>query len=512
MVGTDIGNTYKGQQGTGFATIAPYNPQVDLSLLEMQQRKEAAAAAEKKAKEARLMAAYADLGKIKPDNWYVHDEAVSKMMSGLTDLGASYIARGIDPMNDPAAKDFQKLMTETARTAEYSKQFKDRFTQVQTAYKNGEEIDNWDEIATWFHNGDINGMVNGDYGKEPKPIFKKPEIDTQKVFFDSVHDWQKVNPERVPTQKDNVMIAEGIVANPKYESGFASANSKAKQRYEQTIAALPESERGKYDAKAARTGASSGFVQWLADQIGSVNNPDVSNMEIIQEAGRKAGTRETKVEKGDKTVVSTSIKASDDIIKKEISARLFDGNIERDVAAGIYGNPDWTADKNRKAAIEYYLPFYKASADTKYSETYDEAGKEGKKTEASFTNWYNDITSGDGDKFVAAAPYIDKEGLARFVPGMPKEGTVSNVKYYRSGRMEIDVIDKDGAPLFTKELKVTDIPKEMLKNAYMDQYKGTKRNYETTETGQQQKFNGSGNAAPTNAPSPVGALIKFNGK
>ena len=52
---------------------------------------------------------------------------------------------------------------------------------------------------------------------------------------------------------------------------------------------------------------------------------------------------------------------------------------------------------------------------------------------------------------------------------MPKDSRIGNVKYYRSGKMDIVVVDKDGAEDFTRELRIGDIPKEMLKNAYMNQ-------------------------------------------
>lgn len=495
MVGTDIGNTYKGQQGTGFATIAPYNPQVDLSLLEMKQRKEAAAAQEKAAKEKKLMAAYADLGKIKPDNWYVHDEAVSKMMSGLTDLGASYIARGIDPINDPAAKDFQKLMTETARTAEYSKQFKDRFTQAQTAYKNGEEIDNWDEIATWFHNPDINGMVNGDYGKEPKPIFKKPEISTFKTMNEYWDKWRLNNKERVPTMQDASLMAKEIVNDPTVSQGFASTGGKFRQRYDD----LDNDQKEALNARGATNGGNDGYTQYVAEQMYALSNPNFNLEEEVMKLAKQVETSTSKIENRDVTTESKYSKMSDKDMRKVVRSALQDGAVQKEVSAGKYGNPNKDISFNLKAAEDYYLPLFKKNISTGYSRTEDEAGKEGKKTEASFTNWYNDITSGDGDKFVAAAPYLDKDKLARFVPDMPKDARIGNIKYYNDGSMDLVIVNERGRELSTRKLMITDIPKEMLKNAYMDQYNGTKRNYETTETGATQK--GFSIKQPSSTPS-----------
>jgi len=478
MVGTDIGNTYKGQQGTGFATIAPYSPQVDLSLLEMQQRKEAAAAAEKKAKEAKLMAAYADLGKIKPDNWYVHDEYVSNMMTGLMDLGASYIARGIDPMTDPAAKDFQKLMVETTRTTEYSKQFKAQFEDIQKAYKNGEDLENWDEISLYLHNPDLPGMVNGDYGKMPPPIFKKPEVSVLKSINEVWKMWDENNKGQVPTPDDAGKLAEKLVSDPLYSGGFSSTGSKQKQMYD----ALPKAQKDAYEASGVANGRD-GYTQYVADDLYAAKNPYFNLEEDVLAASDFINTSDWELENDDVTRKGSSIKQSDAELRQILRGRLRPGAVLREVQQRKYGDINKDITFNIKAAEDYYFPKFKKNIATKFSKTYDEAGKEGKKTEASFTNWYNDITSGDGDKFIAAAPYLDKDRLARFVPDMPRDARIGNIKYYNDGRMELVIVNERGRELSTRKLMVADIPKEMLKNAYMDQYKGTNRNYETTETG-----------------------------
>ena len=87
--------------------------------------------------------------------------------------------------------------------------------------------------------------------------------------------------------------------------------------------------------------------------------------------------------------------------------------------------------------------------------------------------------------------------LASFGMSGTNLARVGNIKYYRSGKMDVVLIDTDGNEItndkgdkVTRELRVSDIPKEMLKNAYMEQYKGTKRNYETTETGSVAPTNG----------------------
>jgi len=475
-VGDNTGNTYRGQQGNGFATVIGYNPSVDLGIADLKFRQQQAAAKEKEDKDKKLMGAYSQMGKVKPDNWFVHDAQMSAMTEGMLDLGATYLAKGVDPFNDPAAQDFQKLLIENTRASEYSKQFQKRFSEVQSAYKNGEEIDNWDDIVTYMTNPDLMGMVNGDYGKEPKPIFKKPEVSTFKAMNEYWDKWRGNNKERIPTMDDAKAMAEEITNDPTLSQGFASVGGKFKQRFDN----LPDEQK---EALAARGGRLDGYQQYVAEQMYALSNPNFNTEESILKLAGDIKTSVSDIETGDKTVKSRYSKHTDKDLEGYIDATLQDGAVQREVEAGKYGDRNRGIDFNRKAAIKHYLPTLKKNISTEYTVDLDEAGKEGKKAAASFTNWYDDITSGDGDKFVAAAPYLNKEALARFVPDMPKDATIGNVKYYRSGRMEVVVIDKDGEEISTGELNVKDIPKEMLKNAYMDQYKGTKRNYETTETG-----------------------------
>lgn len=488
-VGTDQGNTYKGRQGTGFATIAPYDPQVDLSLLEMNQRKEQLAAQERAAKEKKLMDAYGQMAKIKPDNWYVHDKQVSGLVSGAIDLGASILQRGEDPFNGQSdeAVNFNKLLTETTKYTEYSKQFQKDFAEVQKAYKNGEEVENWDDIVTWFHNPDLIGMANGDYGIAPKPVFKKPEVSTFKTMNEYWEKWRLNNKERVPSMEDATLMARELTNDPTISQGFASSGSKLKQRFSE----LPKEQQEALAARGAANGGNDGYTQYVAEQMYALSNPNFSLEEEVMKLAKQVETSTSTVEEGATTTTSKYTKLSDKDMRKVVRSALQDGAVQREVQAGKYGNPNKDISFNLKAAEDFYLPLFKKNISTGYSRTEDEAGKEGKKTEASFTNWYNDITSGDGEKFVAAAPYLDKEALARFVPDMPKDSRIGNVKYYRSGKMDIVVVDKDGAEDFTRELRIGDIPKEMLKNAYMNQYKGTKRNYETTETGSTDSLYGS---------------------
>ena len=488
MVGTDTGNTYRNKMGDGFAVINPYDPKYDLAL---KQERDRIAAQKKEAKQKRLDNAYEQLGKIKPDNWYVHDGQMKTMMNGLVDFGASLIQKGEDPYQNP---DFNKLLIENTRMSEYSKQYQKNFEDIQKAYKNGEELENWDQVAEYATNPDLIGMVNGDYGKAPKPIFKKPEISVFKATNEVWKIWDENNKGQIPTPDDAGVIADKLVKDPTYSGGFASTGSKQKQMYD----SLPKAQREAYEAAGAANGRD-GYTQFVADDLYAAKNPYFNMEEDILSAADLVNTSEWEVENDAVTKKGTSIKQSEKELREIVRGRLKPGAVFREAKQGKYGDPNKDISFNIKAAEDYYYPKFKKNIATKFSRTEDEAGKEGKKTEASFANWYNDITSGDGDKFIAAAPYLDKEALARFVPDMPKDARIGNIKYYRSGRMEIVLVDENGDRLTEGEgkkekdagsrfLEIGDIPKEMLKNAYMDQYKGTKRNYETTETGQQQGF------------------------
>ena len=501
MVGTDVGNTYKNKMGDGFAVINPYDYKYDLALKQYRDR---LAAAEKAAKQKRLDDAYEQLGKIKPDNWYVHDGQMRTMMNGLVDLGASLIQKGEDPYQNP---NFNKLLIENTRMSEYSKQYQKNFEDIQKAYKQGEELENWDEIAEYATNPDLIGMVNGDYGKAPKPIFKKPEISTFKTMNEYWDKWRLNNKERVPSMQDATMMATELLNDPTVAQGFSSTGSKFQQRFND----LPKESREALAARGASNGGRDGYTQYVAEQMYALSNPNFNLEEEVMKLAKQVETSTSKVESGDITTESRYAKMSDKDMRKVVRSALQDGAVQKEVAAGKYGNPNKDIAFNLKAAEDYYLPLFKKNISTGYSRTEDEAGKETKKTEASFTNWYNDITSGNSERFIAAAPYLDKEALARFVPDMPKDARIGNVKYYRSGKMEIVLVDENGDRLTEGEgkkekdagsrfLEISDIPKEMLKNAYMDQYKGTKRNYETTETG------GALNTPPSSGQNSTGLL------
>lgn len=391
-VGTDIGNTYRGRQGTGFATVIDYNPQIDLSLAEMKFQKEQAAAKEKADKEAKLMNAYSQMGKIKPDNWYAHDEQMTGMTEGLLDLGASVLSKGEDPFTSasPAAQGFQKLLIENTRYTEYSKQFQKEFAEEQKAYKNGEEIENWDEIVLYRTNPDLIGLVNGDYGKAPKPIFKKPEVSTFKAMNEYWDKWKGNNKERIPTMDDAKMMAEEILSDPTVSQGFSSTGGKLKQRYDN----LPDEQK---EALTARGGRLDGYQQYVAEQMYALSNPNFNTEESILKLASEIKTSIWEVEKGDKTVKSRYSKHSNKDLEGYIDSNLQDGAVQREVAAGKYGNPSKDIEYNRKAAVKHYLPTLKKNISTEHSEKYDESGGGAKKEfKASEKDWLNDFRGLNG--------------------------------------------------------------------------------------------------------------------
>lgn len=467
-VGDNTGNTYRGQQGTGFATVIGYNPQVDLAIADQKFRQEQAAAKEKEEKDKKLMGAYSQMGKIKPDNWFVHDAQISTMTEGMLDLGASFLSKGIDPFTDPSAQDFQKLLIENTRASEYSKQFQKRFSEVQSAYKNGEEIENWDDIVTYMTNPDLMGMVNGDYGKEPKPVFKKPEVSTFKAMNEYWDKWRGNNKERIPTMDDAKTMAEEITNDPTLSQGFASVGGKFKQRFDN----LPDEQK---EALAARGGRLDGYQQYVAEQMYALSNPNFNTEESILKLAGDIRTSISDIETGDKTIKRRYSKHSDKDLEGYIDATLQDGAVQREVEAGKYGDKNRGIDFNRRAAIKHYLPTLKKNISTEYTVDLDEAGKAKKDEEVSLAKWRDDIKGKNG-------PQAQKEAIGYLNGSKTDNGTVASGQ---AGNGEVmlrttDVsFDEDGKPVKSEDrlgveiIETNNLSDEAL-NRYYDSAKKTR--------------------------------------
>ena len=148
---------------------------------------------------------------------------------------------------------------------------------------------------------------------------------------------------------------------------------------------------------------------------------------------------------------------------------------------GVNANTDKEVEQY---TIDYFKQF-EGGLNTKseWRPRFESEKGDDEKARANMVKWYEDLKSGDSQRFLKAAAHIDKEKLARFIPNMPDYARIGNVKYYNDGTMKLVVIDKHGNTVSEPVLNVNDVPEEMWKNTYTEQYKDTKRNYGTTETG-----------------------------
>lgn len=371
-VGTNIGNVYRGQQGTGFATTVDYNPSADISIANLKQEQENAKKAAEAARQKQLMDAHKKMLEKNPDYWYRHDQEISNLLNGWTDMGASVIASGEDPYTGSSEKSilFKKLGQKVESYANASRQLRSDWEKVQQAYVTPEkraDVENWDEIVAFYDNPSIVDIVeNGK--RQPQPIFKEPEIPTYSKALEVLKGWQATNKDRVMSMDDATALAIEMQLDETMSKGFGNTNSKFRQRYNDLIKSLPEGERGQFDARGAQNGGLDGYSQYLSEYMFNLSNPSFSIEDEVMKAAKASATKKATVEKDGKVVSSEKSALSDEDVRKIIRGKLQDGAVQREVNAGKYGDPNKNIAFNLKAAEEYYLPIFKKGVSTEYSE------------------------------------------------------------------------------------------------------------------------------------------------
>lgn len=469
-VGTNIGNTYRGQQGTGFATVIGYDPSADLAIAEMEQDAMERDANAEAAKMKRLSESHAKMLEDKPDYWRLHDKEIMGLQEDMLDIGGSLIASGEDPytsMSDDAIT-FRKFQDRIATYAKASLELRAEWEDTQKMYKDAVrsgDIENWDEIVQFYDNPSIVDIVNSG-GLPPQPRFKKPEVSTFKLAADRVSTWRAGNKDRVMSMDDAIAMAKDMQADETIKEGFGSDDAKFRQIYRDAVAALPEDEQGKYDAKGARKGVD-GYTYYMAEYLYGFTDPSTTLEDVFLEKAKKVETSESVKEDGDVTVTSKYVKLSDkelrQVVRAELSAKH--GYVERDVESGKYGDPDHDISKNLRAAEEYYFPIFKRNISTAYKRTEDEGAKSSKKQEESRGLWYDAITGklGRQAQEQAAAQlqgmkYLEGEVIQAF-PSLDGE----TVTMTRKGENE-EVIEEVTLPLTGPRESVTALYDESVRS------------------------------------------------
>lgn len=390
-VGTNIGRVYDGQQGTGFATVLDYDPRVDLAAAQMDRADKAAQAeARLKAQKAKALS-HEQMMKAKPDWWHTHDKEVSELWQGAQDFGGAAIANGVDPFSDTSetSVQFRKLLDKTtlyAKASEEKRKNWEKFkNEIYLDSEKSKKIKNLDEIVGYFNNPSIIEEVENGI-KMPKPVFATPMIDTQKAVMNVISTKAGGNKDYIPSMDDAYELAGVLQSNPVYTDGFDSANSVMKQNFDKIKSSYPDIYEG-YVTRAAKTKGVDPYTQYLAETVYGAAVPTKTTNDIAD--GIKIGSKETSIEDGDVTIggkrPSMSDKEIEDLARVELANKI--GTVQREVDAGLYGNPDWTLDKNMDAAVKHVADLVKKKQDTKYTKREDEGGKARKEAESARQYW-----------------------------------------------------------------------------------------------------------------------------
>ncbi len=484
QVGTQAGNANTERQGTGYATV-PDSQLIDTALL----NRDAERRRQEQADRQRVLAAHKAMTDFDPEHWYRHDAEVQGLIGQYIERGGQLTAKQIDPYasTDPESIEFQKFGKKVQAYADASKQTREEWAKLQTLYNTKEgrdKIENWDEIAQYYSNPSIVDIVDNKK-VPPTPRFRQPLTDSYGAIVNTLKEWNAASKKEVMGRDDANILAAQFLANPVNTEGAGGGPAgMVRQNYN----SLPDEDKRAMENRGKRAGVD-GLTYFLGQQMYSMRSGQIRLDDEAAKIGRNAELSKSTIENGDVTTMSERYKGGDVAIRRQVRTMVLTnvGQVDRDVDNGLYGNPDNSQEQNTKAAEDYYFKIAKSNIPSNYSRTVDEGRvSSAKETEAAFASWYNDVRSGDSAKFLKAAPYLDKEKLARFVPDMPKDSRIGNIKYYNDGTMKVVVVDEDGGTELERTLRIGDIPEEMLKNAYMDQYGDTKRNYKTSETGKQQ--------------------------
>lgn len=394
-VGTNIGTTYSGQQGTGFATILNPDMSVDTAVAKMKADQESA-------RKQKIAASHAKMSEKDPDYWHRHKQEISQLHDGWMDLGGQMIANGEDPYSSSSdvAIDFRKLGNKIETYSMASNQLKDEWKALQSAYtdpKKRQEVENWDEIVEFYDNPSVIDIVDN-RKRAPQPKFKSPEIDTYKMQSDLVKQWQGNNKSKVLSMDDAITLAAELQLNDTYSSGFGSPDAKMRQRYK-AVESDPDLKEA-YEARGMRNGGIDGYTQFVAESLYGMTDPVKSLDDFTLDLSKKIQTSSSTVEDGAVTKSSTYSKHSDKELRGMVKSMLIgkDGYIERDVAAGKYGDPDKLLDKNIKAAEDYYLNQLKDNIKTSFSKTEDEGKAAGEEAKSARKYWDEAIQGLHGEE------------------------------------------------------------------------------------------------------------------
>lgn len=476
-VGTNIGRTYDGQQGTGFATILDYNPSADIAVANQKASEKAAQEKAKADAQAKRIAAHREMMKAKPDWWHRHDQEVDALWQGAQDFGAAAIAEGLDPFTDSSENSvkFRQLLDKTelyAKASEEKRSSWEKFKeQVYTNPEKAKKLKNIDEITEYFNNPSIIGEVEGG-GKMPVPEWAEPLLDTQKAIMNAINLKAGDNKDYVPSMNDAYDIAGMLQTNPAYSEGFGSANSVMAQGFNRikNNKDHPEIYEG-YVARAAKKGVDP-YTQYLAETTYNAKTSSETTDDIAESI--KVGSKESEVEQGDVTIGSKRPAMSDKDIEKAVRLKLSNkiGTVQREVDAGIYGDPDWTLDKNMEAAVKHTAKLVKQKQDTKYTRKEDEAGKSKKEAEKSRDEWYDAITGKLGEDAQRRA-----EGQ---LEGMEIDGMKVTQVFPMEGGVRVNIGDETGQKEQV-DIPIQGVPKEDVLSRYDKSLKAGRKPFDLGE-------------------------------
>lgn len=146
------GQVYRGQQGTGKATVLPSdNMSGFLDYIERERTVESEA--QKKAAESqdKILKSFEKLNNENFDGWYRHETEIGAELDVLRDAGISLLERGIDPYTSPTkeAMEFREQQAKIERMSKYSTQLKDEWTKTYAEInKNPDKYRAEDRLAT----------------------------------------------------------------------------------------------------------------------------------------------------------------------------------------------------------------------------------------------------------------------------------------------------------------------------------------------------------------------------
>jgi hypothetical protein len=407
-IGSNQGNIHNLRQGEGFATTID-GRQTAMALLNRQDQQNAAAAKAAAAKKKERDAAKKEFMSFDPAYFYADHAEVAGLVENVQQEAVRLMSEeGIADVHtsaNPKAMQWQankKYVTKVAQTSKDKEAWYMDMRKIRDDEKKASGISNWAEIEDFaYKNSPEQILKNG--VPFPKPVFKTPAFDIVGETNKITKTWQELNKDKTMSPDDAMFMTKETFSNPAANepSGFVA---KINQIYNN----LADADKKQFIAKAGKNG-NTPEEEFMAHRFLTYSGQRVDlEKEILTNVG-KIGTSDVSIEEGKKTVSTKGVKDAENKVRKSVASTLKanDGQIERDVQDGKYGDTGNTIEENYKAAEDYYTEIGLASIDTKYKESYNEgAGFGDKEIDMSTDVWYDELNSGDPERAQEAALFL----------------------------------------------------------------------------------------------------------